>query len=114
MLLSQKFAGYGKFGAEDEISQGVFMENVVGKEGVAQLFKINAKLTRPHSIIGLASPMEATQILVRVIELLLGQSAHHFDQDHLRSGVELIELAHTLLAEIDLEHVWMLLRVVKS
>lgn len=80
------------------------MQNIVGEKGITALLEINTELTCPHPVKGLAAPVEAAELFIGMLELVLGQGADDFDQHHLGAGIELVELAHALLAEIDLEH----------
>ena len=50
--------------------------------------------------------MKAAQFLIWVFQLLLFKRANDLHEQHLRSRVKLVELMHTLFAEINLKHIF--------
>ena len=81
------------------------MKDIMGIQGFAALlFEINTKFTRTNAVVGFPVAVKAPKFLVRVFQLFVRERAHHFDQNHLGSCIELIELVHALFAEIDLKH----------
>ena len=78
----------------------------MSKKRLAVLLEINAKFTRTDPILGFSIAMKATQFFVGIFKLLLFKCAYYLHKQHLRPGVKLVELAHTLFAEIDLKHIF--------
>jgi hypothetical protein len=72
----------------------------VREEGITLFFKIDTKISGPHAEEGFSGPMETPDGVIRMIKLLSRQGTNDLDDLHLGKGIELIELLHTLLAEI--------------
>lgn len=76
----------------------------MGIERSGLLFEIDPKLSGANPIVGLPVAMKTPQVLVGIIELLLGESADDLDEEHLRACIKLVKLIHALFAEINLKH----------
>lgn len=104
VLLQHLLLGYRKFEPVDEVSERVFMQDIVAVESPFVPLKVESILPSPQSIKCFPITVETAQALIRMLERLSRQRTDLLDQAHLDKFVETIELTNALFAEVDLEH----------
>ena len=104
VLLDERFFGKREFKAEDEVGQGVLVEDVVGVEGVTGDLEVEAKLSSTKAVVGFAGADEAAHVVSAAGQVLgvdFADFLHQFELDRLG---QLFQLGDDLVAEIQLIH----------
>jgi hypothetical protein len=97
MLLDQLLLGDGQLVAEEEILEGILVEDVPHVEGVVVRVEIKAVFARAEAVPRLALPVESAERLPRVGEIGRFQGADGLDDGKLRKLIEPVQLPKGLL-----------------
>jgi hypothetical protein len=104
VLLDLLFLGKGQFHAKDEVREGVFVEDVVAKEGLVADFEVNPEVADTQAVeLGARAVDGADKRPVR-FDAIGGDGTDGFDEGHLLDHGKLVDLGHALAAEVNLIH----------
>ncbi len=104
VLLCKLFFGNGQFRAVDEIRERIFVQDTDRIERSAVALEIDPVLAGTQTKGGFAIPLEGSQRLFRMVELVLSQVAERIDDGKLLHGWKLFQLSESLIAKSYLKH----------
>ena len=104
MLLDEGFLGNGELEAENEVGEGVLVEDVMGEKGVAGDFEVEAEFAGAEAVVGFASADKVAHLFGTAGEKLGVNFADFLHQAELDRLGQLFQLGDGLVAERKLIH----------
>jgi hypothetical protein len=104
VLFDEGFLGEGEFEAEDEVGEGVLMEDVMGEKGVAGDFEVEAEFAGAEAVVGFAGTDEVAHVFGAAGEQLGVDFADFLHQAELDRLGQLFQFGDGLVAERELIH----------
>src|SRR4051812_22890156 len=93
-----------QFVAQQEVFEGVLMQNVERVQGVAVHVEVEPEISRSQPVQRLPAAIEAAERFPGMGQVGWSQTADRLDRSHLRELIQLVQLQHALFGERDLKH----------